>query len=217
MTSSTPTATNHEVATRSDSPLPRRAKDGLAVTVADVPRGALVCVNGAAGAADLGPLDFFLTRLLARRPPLVLLDFSELTLLSSLAMGLLVRFRRDLARWGGRVRIAGAQPSVRESLEVARHDSGILTAEALAALDLDKMELAGLSACEAGLGDVAGGEGVLGLKRAFQVAGARSTVTSLWQVDDRATRELMERFYAGLWDRTKPLGKLEALRQAQLW
>src|SRR5262249_54491776 len=72
---------------------------------------------------------------------LVLLDFSELTLLSSLAMGLLVRFRRDLARWGGRVRIAGAQPSVRESLEVARHDSGILTAEALAALDLDKMEL----------------------------------------------------------------------------
>jgi CHAT domain-containing protein len=61
---------------------------------------------------------------------------------------------------------------------------------------------------------VAGGEGVLGLQRAFQVAGARTTVTSLWKVPDRATQLLMQRFYENLWDRG--MGKLEALRQAQL-
>ena len=72
-----------------------------------------------------------------------------------------------------------------------------------------------LSACETGLGDVAGGEGVLGLQRAFQVAGAQTTVTSLWSVPDRATRLLMERFYGNLWDKRMP--KLQALREAQLW
>ena len=56
---------------------------------------------------------------------------------------------------------------------------------------------------------------MLGLQRAFQVSGARTTLTSLWQVPDRATRLLMERFYRNLWDRK--LGKLEALREAQLW
>jgi CHAT domain-containing protein len=72
-----------------------------------------------------------------------------------------------------------------------------------------------LSACETGLGQTAGGEGLLGLQRAFQVAGARTVVASLWKVDDRATRDLMERFYDNLWDRE--MGKLAALREAQLW
>jgi CHAT domain-containing protein len=76
-----------------------------------------------------------------------------------------------------------------------------------------------LSACETGLGEVAGGEGVLGLQRAFQVAGAHTTVTSLWKVDDQATRALMERFYANLWQGKdgKQLSRLEALTEAQLW
>jgi CHAT domain-containing protein len=55
---------------------------------------------------------------------------------------------------------------------------------------------------------------VLGLQRAFQLAGAKSCVTSLWKVDDTATQVLMTEFYTNLWQ--KKLGKLEALRQAQL-
>jgi len=72
-----------------------------------------------------------------------------------------------------------------------------------------------LSACETGLGAVAGGEGLLGLQRAFQVAGARTVLASLWKVPDAATSRLMQRFYENLWD--KKMGKLEALREAQIW
>jgi CHAT domain-containing protein/Tfp pilus assembly protein PilF len=91
---------------------------------------------------------------------------------------------------------------------------GILTAEEVSGLDLRGTELVVLSACETGLGELAGGEGVLGLQRAFQVAGARALVASLWRVDDAATTVLMEEFYNNLWQ--KKLPKLEALRQAQL-
>jgi CHAT domain-containing protein len=95
-------------------------------------------------------------------------------------------------------------------------DDGVLTALEVAQLDLSGVELAVLSACETGLGEVAGGEGLLGLQRAFQVAGARSVVASLWKVDDDASRQLMVRLYENLWRTKQPLGKLEALRQAQL-
>jgi CHAT domain-containing protein len=93
-------------------------------------------------------------------------------------------------------------------------DDGILTALEVAELDLRTVDLAVLSACETGLGRVAGGEGVLGLQRAFQTAGARTCLTSLWKVDDTATQVLMTEFYTNLWQRK--LGKLESLRQAQL-
>jgi len=91
---------------------------------------------------------------------------------------------------------------------------GILTALEVGELDLGGVELATLSACETGLGKTAGGEGVLGLQRAFQTAGARTTVTSLWKIPDDATRSLMIDFYENLW--TKKMSKIEALRQAQL-
>jgi CHAT domain-containing protein len=93
-------------------------------------------------------------------------------------------------------------------------DDGILTAEEVQALDLRGCELVVLSACETGLGQMELGQGVLGLQRAFQAAGARAVVASLWRVDDAATGALMERFYTNLW--TGKLPKLEALRQAQL-
>jgi CHAT domain-containing protein len=94
-------------------------------------------------------------------------------------------------------------------------DDGILTALEVAELDLGGVDLAVLSACETGLGESAGGEGLLGLQRAFQTAGARSVLAGLWTVPDRATQSLMQRFYDNLWQ--KKMTRLEALRQAQLW
>ncbi len=96
----------------------------------------------------------------------------------------------------------------------ADHDDGVLTALEVSELDLSGVELVTLSACETGLGRTAGGEGVLGLQRAFQLAGARSTVASLWKVPDDATRALMIEFYENLW--RKKMSRAEALRQAQL-
>jgi CHAT domain-containing protein/tetratricopeptide (TPR) repeat protein len=122
----------------------------------------------------------------------------------------------------GRQGVSGFHPGLLSGLVLAGanrpaqpdQDDGILTASEVAGLDLRGVELAVLSACETGLGPVAGGEGLLGLQRAFQVSGARSVVASLWQVDDSATQALMLEFYRNLWD--KKLSKMEALRQAQL-
>src|SRR5436305_2537110 len=91
---------------------------------------------------------------------------------------------------------------------------GIVTGEALIDLDLSGLELAVLSACETGLGDVAGGEGTFGLQRAFHLAGTRDVVASLWKVPDRTTAALMHLFYRNLWEKEMP--PVEALRQAQL-
>ena len=123
----------------------------------------------------------------------------------------------------GQAGVTGFHPGLLSGLVLAGtnrvpepgQDDGILTALEVAELDLRRCELAVMSACETGLGESAGGEGLLGLQRAFQVAGARSVVASLWSVDDEATRKLMERFYDNLWG--KKLSKLEALREAQRW
>jgi tetratricopeptide (TPR) repeat protein len=95
-------------------------------------------------------------------------------------------------------------------------ENGVLTALEVSNLDLRGCELVVLSACETGLGTIASGEGLLGLQRGFHVAGARTVVSSLWSVSDPATSVLMEQFYKNLWGE-KPLGRLEALRQAQLF
>ena len=102
------------------------------------------------------------------------------------------------------------------NLPERKPEETILTALEAAELDLGKVELVVLSACETGRGQVAGGEGVLGLQRAFQLAGARSVVASLWRVPDEETHQLMREFYRRVWS-DKPVSKAEALRQAQLW
>ncbi|MEY3445161.1 MAG: hypothetical protein RLZZ519_3442, partial [Bacteroidota bacterium] len=70
-----------------------------------------------------------------------------------------------------------------------------------------------LSACETGAGTLARGEGVLSLGRSFISQGARSVVTTLWKVEDKAAARLMDRFYAAL---ASGQGRGQALRQAKL-
>jgi CHAT domain-containing protein len=126
----------------------------------------------------------------------------------------------EMTRRGERVGAAALSPLVMTGLVFAganRPDTagrGVVTGEALVDLDLSGLELAVLSACETGLGDVAGGEGTFGLQRAFHLAGTRDVVASLWKVPDRPTAALMALFYKNLWD--KNLSPAEALRQAQL-
>ncbi|WP_152557249.1 CHAT domain-containing protein, partial [Prochlorococcus sp. MIT 0601] len=77
-------------------------------------------------------------------------------------------------------------------------DDGYLTALEVTKLDWQGTELAVISGCESGKGDIQSGEGVYGLKRAIAVAGARSSLLSLWKVDDRATASFMKKFYQKL-------------------
>jgi CHAT domain-containing protein/tetratricopeptide (TPR) repeat protein len=90
-------------------------------------------------------------------------------------------------------------------------DDGILTAEEVAALDLCRVHLVVLSACETGVGKIVPGEGVFALRRAFELAGARTVLSSLWRVDDRWTAELMSAMTFGP-ERNIP----SALRNAML-
>lgn len=108
--------------------------------------------------------------------------------------------------------LAGANRREQVKPETELED-GILTAEEIGSLDLSGVDWVVLSGCETGLGDVQAGEGVLGLRRAFQVAGARTLITSLWPVQDDSTREWMGGLY-----RSRQEGKTtaESVRSASL-
>lgn len=92
--------------------------------------------------------------------------------------------------------------------------NGLVTALEVAGMNLWGTQLVVLSACETGRGDVSAlGQGVYGLRRAVMVAGAETLLTSLWKVDDKATRDLMTQYYKNL---MKGKGRGESMREASL-
>ncbi|HVO60821.1 MAG TPA: CHAT domain-containing tetratricopeptide repeat protein [Terriglobales bacterium] len=134
--------------------------------------------------------------------------------------------QRDLEREGGAGYSSGLEdPMLRSGLYLtganrtlegmtppADMDDGVLTAYEATLIDLQGTELVVLSACETGLGELRNGEGVFGLRRAFQEAGAEAVLMSMWSVPDRETQELMTSFYRNWLSRKD---KHEALREAQ--
>lgn len=77
-------------------------------------------------------------------------------------------------------------------------EDGILTSYEVSNMYLPNTKLAVLSACETGLGDIQGSEGVYGLQRAFKMAGVKNLVMSLWKVPDLESSEFMQEFYKNL-------------------
>jgi CHAT domain-containing protein len=94
------------------------------------------------------------------------------------------------------------------------NEDGILTAEEIAAMNLAGVDWVVLSACQTGLGKVEAGEGVFGMRRAFQVAGVRSVVMTLWAVDDAATAQWIETLFEHRLHRGQTVA--EAVRSSSL-
>ena len=106
---------------------------------------------------------------------------------------------------------SGAQNTING--EVLANDNGWFNSYEASLLNLKGTELVVLSACETGKGDVQNGKGVFGLQRAIRLAGAETLIMSMWEVDDKATQELMTNFYDYWID--KKISKKEAFKKAQ--
>jgi anti-anti-sigma factor len=105
--------------------------------VSEVSGAVVVRLAGEAPVVEVAPLQLSFARLVVRRVPVVVLDLSELTYISSLALGAVLALRRDLGRFGGRIAIAGARSRVYGVLETTRlhtlFESHATVEEALAA------------------------------------------------------------------------------------
>jgi stage II sporulation protein AA (anti-sigma F factor antagonist) len=95
----------------------------LRIDMTESPQGLIVRIDGEAGYLAADALQGPMTRLLARRPHLVVFDLAGLTFVASLVLGALVSFRRALAHHGGKVKLAGLQPAVKETF----HTAGLLS------------------------------------------------------------------------------------------
>jgi CHAT domain-containing protein/Tfp pilus assembly protein PilF len=108
--------------------------------------------------------------------------------------------------------LAGANNALKSS--VSKSFDGVVTAEKILGLKLKGTDMVVLSACNTGIGVVKRGEGVFGLRRAFNQAGAKSLVMSMWSVPDKETTELMVEFYKNIL--SAKMNRCQALRQAAL-
>jgi CHAT domain-containing protein len=117
--------------------------------------------------------------------------------------------------------ISGLAPSLLCGLKLAGYnlpragleDEGAITAEEIQGLDLAGCELAVLSACESNVGLVRTGMGIMSMQRALGIAGAGGSITSLWKVDDKATRKFFTAFYRYLWiDKMTPPVALQRVK-----
>jgi CHAT domain-containing protein/tetratricopeptide (TPR) repeat protein len=110
--------------------------------------------------------------------------------------------------------MAGGNQVWATGIPYPNHDDGILTAREVSELNLNGCVLATLSACETGLGEIKGSEGVFGLQRAFKMAGVKYLIVSLWKVPDAQTTEFMQLFYSSWLIQKLPIR--DAFRQTQI-
>lgn len=94
--------------------------------------------------------------------------------------------------------LAGGNNTWKNGIRDSTQEDGILTAYEISNLNLLHTQLVVLSACETGLGDIQGTEGVYGLQRAFRMAGVKQLLVSLWKIPDQYTAEFMQIFYNAL-------------------
>lgn len=110
--------------------------------------------------------------------------------------------------------LAGANTAKIGGAPAEQAEDGVLTAEDVTSMDLRGTELVTLSACDTGRGGLRAGEGVLGMRRSFTIAGARVLIMSLFQVPDKLAFDLTRELYTRLLE--EPVSYAEALRSAQL-